>query len=291
MKYLILPLIVLFLATSACKKEKQNFDSTAVDDPVVRLTDEYWYSVYPAGRTSGTPTAYDTAFSHRHFEYDEYGYVSKMFVGDTLRGYSSRSSLPNSGVTEYTFTRNSAHKCIYVVVERTGGLTKYSKSNYRYSYDEGNQLKTVEYTGDPSSVGSNIEYFWTDGKITSIWAGSLGYSMSYNVGGNVTELCSYHIVNHGRDTMKEVVETDITYDANPNYINTVKGIDDVYSVWRISEIWRVSAQTFSQNNVIRYGTPILNGEMRYSDFMPTYNEHGYIQQLYNKTYVYEKVKQ
>lgn len=281
MNKLLLPILALALLATACKKEKKNYDWKD-EGRTVRLTDITWQSVYAYHPKYGSYTAYDTIQNSWHFEYDRYGYVSKLVQKDSVIADHSHTLSVKYSTRETVFQRDAQHRSEMAVMTYASP-SRYSSSIYDYSYDAGNQLVKVTTTG--ANFQNVMELYRNNGRVTAMRNNSVKYQLDYNDAGNVTEIRSFQAVNSGRDTVMYIDKSDISYDGQPNYMRSIKGLEDVYSIWGVN-----NPQVFSENNMIRYGVPLADNSLHYNNISLQYNEYGYVSAGDGKTYTYEAIK-
>lgn len=287
MKQLVLPILALFLFTIACKKEKQDIipdksgelhNDTSHHDTSIRLTDMYWRSAEYYQQTPADTILTDSLDHHRHFEYDKYGYVSKITQTDKRIVHEILENRFQNALKEITYSRDTSHRCSSVLTEYKEDSKLVNYHNYDYTFDANNHLVSARNAGTSDVVAT---YKWFDGRMTYVTyvdTNTITYELKYNEYGegdsdNVTSIRTTSLVYYSA-----------TYDDHPNFVNTVKGIDDKFAVWG------VHPQAYSKNNMISDAVIRSNGSGgTYQRFyVPEYNERGYVQKLNGVTFVYNK---
>lgn len=278
--------LALVISIAACKKEKQNVinnptPNTPVPDTTIRLVRMYWEETH---WVKGPPPI-DLIARSWDFEYDKDGYVSKAtnkfeFIENNTHSFDFEWKKD-----EMVFIRNSAGEIVRVDNTYTSNVQQYTYS-WNYFYNGNNEMVKLVNSVNP---GITREFEWTHGKLTLIKEqNGTTRTITYDGNGNVADMRSAHLINEGKDTVVYIDRTGVQYDGNPNYVNSVKGLDFPYL------IFGYNPQTFSKNNVTGYFVPRgANDSLVFEPLSLEYNHDGYISKDVGAgiTYTYEKVIQ
>ncbi len=285
----IASVLALVISIAACKKEKQNVinnptPNTPVPDTTIRLVRMYWEKTFYIKLDT---TKRDVIAYSWEFEYDTTGLLSKVIDRFELIEHNSTNGYnPEWKIDEMSVVRDNSGKII-----KEDHLHKDNKNQFVYKRDYyyNNNQELVKVTQSSIYGTMTTEYAWTNGKLTLIKEqNGTTRTITYDGNGNVADMRSAHLVNEGKDTVVYIDKTGIQYDGNPNYVQSIKGLDCPICVFGYNP------QTFSKNNVTGYFVPRgANDSLVFEPLSLEYNEYEYVSKDLSTgiTYTYERVIQ
>lgn len=161
----------------------------------------------------------------------------------------------------------------------------------QYTYDEQGKLVQVKYIDKNEAINHRVVYTYHNKKpITVTTHDGTGkmmesHSFLYNSFGNVT----WHTTNYRTFDNPETKADNTGYDGLPNYVQTVKGLENYLYIFGLN------AQTFSNNNLV---SNILKypGGSETTEYRHTYNRYGHVEkEIMNngertRTFTYEEIE-
>lgn len=268
MKPVLAILMGLLMITSACRKEQRGTNNRT-PKVQVRLT--------KIVETDSSGYGWQQVFN-----YNSKGYLQAF--NSYYKPQNSAEWLTNVTITfEYDANNRVAYENWSSPM---GGSYK-----GHYTYNEQGKLVQVKYIDRNDETNHRVVYSYYNNKPISVTLYSLGdmmmesHSFLYNAQGNV----SWHTTNYRTFTNPETRADNTVYDDMPNYVQTVKGLENYLYVFG------PEAQTLSNSNLIRsvIKTP---GSSETTDYQYTYNQYRQVEkQVRNngertRTFTYEEYK-
>lgn len=267
MRPLTIALLAIVIATAACKKEKANVDTRPAPKPITNIR-----------LTKITETSAKSTLEH-NFIYNNAGYLAEYTIYIKKNDYDSQ---PWEQRTRIVIERDKQNRAIKE--ERSYPLAGLTTGTYLYGNK--NQLSKIEYRME-STLHSYVAYNWQQEQLVR---SGLHYEddnfiyqnhISYDANGNVRKI-EYERPMGSNLSGKTTTYRNIKYDDKPNYVRTIKGLQN------FENILGINPQTLSNNNMISYESSDSQNATTNTVSL-TYNDYDYVEKMTwpNSDYVRE----
>lgn len=218
--------------------------------------------------TKITETSAKTILEH-NFVYNNAGYLTEYTIYAKKTDYDSQ---PWEQRTRIVIERDEQNRAIKE--ERSYPLAGLTTGAYLYGNN--NELSKIEYLVE-NTLHSYVAYNWQQEQLVR---SGLYYEddnfiyqnhISYNANGNVRKI-EYERPLGSNVSGKTTVYRNIKYDDKPNYVRTIKGLQN------FENILGINPQTLSNHNMISYEYENGNG-VETSTVTLSYNEYDYVEKM------------